>query len=79
MPLIGVWGFLLDGIFVGATRSTEMRNGMALSLAAYLLAVWVCLPAFGNHGLWGAMMVFMVVRALTLGWWYPRITRALDA
>ena len=76
-PLLSVWSFQLDGIFIGTTRSTEMRNGMLISLAAYLCAVWVMVPLWDNHGLWLAMMVFMVTRALTLGMWYPRIERAM--
>jgi MATE family multidrug resistance protein len=76
-PLLGVWSYLFDGIFVGTTHTAEMRNGMIISLAAYLLAVWLLLPVWGNHGLWMALMIFLVARALTLGAWYPRIERSL--
>ncbi len=78
-PLISVWSFQLDGVFIGATRTAEMRNGMLLSLLAFGAGVWLLVPALGNHGLWLAFMIFMVVRALTLGLWYPRIERALAA
>lgn len=76
-PLLGVWSYLFDGIFVGTTHTAEMRNGMIISMAAYLAAVWLLLPVWGNHGLWTALMVFLVARALTLGAWYPRIERSL--
>lgn len=76
-PIISVWSFQLDGIFIGATRTPEMRNGMLISLACFLVAGWTLMPLYGNHGLWMALMLFMVIRALTLGAWYPRIMRTL--
>jgi len=76
-PLISVWSFQLDGIFVGTTRSAEMRNAMIASLAVYLAACWLLIPAFGNHGLWLALMVFMVARMVTLGLYFPRLERAV--
>ena len=75
-PLLSVWSYQLDGIFIGATRTAEMRNAMMISLAAFIAAEQVLVPLHGNHGLWLALLVFMVVRALTLGIWYPRIERA---
>jgi len=78
MPVVAVWSFQLDGIFIGATRTAAMRNAMLVSLAAFLAAVWLLLPMWGNHGLWAAMMVLMVVRAATLSVGYPRIVRDLE-
>ncbi len=77
-PLISVWSFQLDGIFIGATRTPEMRNGMLISLGLFLAAGWFLIPRMGNHGLWLALMVFMVIRAIFLGAWYPRIARNLS-
>jgi MATE family multidrug resistance protein len=77
-PLVSVWAYLLDGIYLGATRTTEMRNGMLIALAVYLLCVWVSLPLLGNHGLWLSMIAFLMVRGVTLGFWYPRIERRLE-
>jgi MATE family multidrug resistance protein len=77
-PIISVWSFQLDGIFIGATRTAEMRNGMLISLGFFLLAVSMLIPRLGNHGLWLALMLFMVVRAVTLGAWYPRVVRAIE-
>jgi len=76
-PLISVWSFQLDGVFIGTTRSVEMRNGMLLALAVYLLATHLLVAALGNHGLWLSLMLFMAARAATLALWYPRIERAL--
>jgi MATE family multidrug resistance protein len=77
MPLLAVWCFQLDGIFIGAMRSQEMRNGMILSLLGELAALWLLVPLWGNHGLWLSMTIFVSLRGLTLGVWLPRIERSL--
>ena len=77
-PIISVWSFLLDGIFIGATRTAEMRNGMLISLAVFLAAVFILKPIYGNHGLWLSLMLFMVVRAITLGVYYPSLERGAE-
>ncbi|TFH40894.1 MAG: MATE family efflux transporter, partial [Lysobacterales bacterium] len=74
-PIDSMWSFQLDGIFIGTTRTVAMRNAMILSLGIFLIAVWLLLPLWGNHGLWAALTLFMAVRAITLGFWYPRIIR----
>ncbi len=78
LPIISVWSFQLDGIFIGATRSAEMRNAMLMSLAVYLPACWLLIPPYGNHGLWLAMTVFMAARAITLAVYYPRIEKEIE-
>jgi len=77
LPLVSVWSFQLDGIFIGCTWSKEMRNAMALSLLVYLISLPVLVPMFGNHGLWGAFMILMAARAVTLGWKLPRLQQAM--
>ena len=52
LPLVAVFAFLFDGVFIGATRTAEMRNGMALALGVFLGAVALLAPPLGNHGLW---------------------------
>jgi multidrug resistance protein, MATE family len=74
-PVVSVWAFLFDGVFIGATRTPEMRNGMLLALAAFLLAAWALVPALGNHGLWLAFLTFMAARGLWLGLVYLHIER----
>lgn len=66
LPLIAVWSYLLDGLFIGATRAREMRNGMLLTVLLLLPFAWF-LQALGNHGLWISFLLFMVLRSLTLG------------
>jgi multidrug resistance protein, MATE family len=65
MPLVGVWCYLLDGMFIGATRGREMRNSMALAALGYGLSL-LTLPWLGNHGLWLAVTVFLALRGITL-------------
>lgn len=77
-PIVSVWSFQLDGIFIGTTRTVEMRNAMLLSLAAYLATVWIAMPAWGNHGLWLSLIVFMIFRAVTLGFLLPSIGRGIS-
>jgi MATE family multidrug resistance protein len=66
-PLVSVWGFQLDGIYIGATRTRALRNSMALSFLAFLLAIMLFEPRWNNHGLWAALLVLMAVRGVTLG------------
>jgi MATE family multidrug resistance protein len=77
-PLLSVWSFQLDGVYIGTTRTVEMRNAMLVSLAVFLLSTWLLLPALGNHGLWLSLMIFMIARAVTLGVLYPRLLRHFD-
>ncbi|AEI92504.1 MATE family efflux transporter [Roseobacter litoralis] len=74
-PIVGCAAWMLDGIFIGATRGRDMRNMMALSFASYWLAILVLLPIWGNHGLWVALLISFAVRGLTLGARYPALER----
>lgn len=76
-PLVAFWCYILDGVFIGATRGREMRNGMVLAALGAIIAQYFLIPAFGNHGLWASLMLFFVLRAVPLYLWYPRIPRAL--
>ncbi len=69
LPVIGVWCYLLDGMFVGATRGAEMRNSMAIAAAGFGLTL-LTVPVLGNHGLWLALAVFLALRGLSLGWFW---------
>ena len=78
-PLVSVWSFLLDGIFIGTGHTREMRNAMIFSLVAYLAFLEWSLPAFGNHGLFAGLLVFMVLRAVSLLYYFPGIEAAMAA
>ena len=71
--LIGWPAWMLDGIFIGATRGRDMRNMMIVSALIYVAALVALIPPFGNHGLWMAFLVSLVARGITLGLRYPSI------
>ncbi|MGJ4802444.1 MATE family efflux transporter [Luteimonas sp. SDU82] len=73
--LLSVAAFQLDGVFIGATRTREMRNAALLSLATFLLCAWPAVALWGNHGLWAAFVVFVVARAAALLPAYRRLQR----
>ncbi len=67
LPLVAVWSYLLDGLFIGATRAREMRDAMLVAVVLSLPLGWG-LQFLGNHGLWLAFLAFMAVRGLSLGY-----------
>lgn len=75
LPVISVWGFQLDGIFIGATHARELRDSMLISLAIFLALALFLQPALGNNGLWCDFCIWMVTRGITLGLRLPRIER----
>ncbi|RPG02078.1 MAG: MATE family efflux transporter [Rhodospirillaceae bacterium TMED63] len=79
MPLIAVFPFILDGVYLGATRGRTMRNAMIASLVTYLVACVFFVPAWGNHGLWASLLIFMGARGITLGLRYPALQRSVGA
>lgn len=72
-PLIGVWAWMLDGIFIGATLTREMRQTMLISVAVYVVALLLLLPMLGNHGLWAALMLLNITRGLTMARQWPKV------
>ncbi|WP_296762866.1 MATE family efflux transporter [Sediminimonas sp.] len=74
-PIVGLAPWMLDGIFIGATRSRDMRNMMAVSFAVYIGCVLALMPGLGNHGLWLALLISFVARGVTLGLRYPALER----
>lgn len=75
-PIVGLAPWMLDGIFIGATRSRDMRNMMAVSFVIYLVGVLTLVPMMGNHGLWLALLISFIARGLTLGLRYPALERS---
>ena len=74
-PVLALASFMFDGIFIGATRTADMRNMMFLSALVYGAAALLLVPTFGNHGLWAALLVSFVARGLTLAARYPALER----
>ncbi|WP_315900377.1 MATE family efflux transporter [Maritimibacter alkaliphilus] len=78
VPVLGVGAWMLDGIFIGATRSRDMRNMMAVSFVVYVVAAVTLVPPFGNHGLWAAFLISFVARGVTLLIRYPALEAEAD-
>jgi MATE family multidrug resistance protein len=77
-PLVGWWCFQLDGVFIGATRTADMRNAMIISFLAYL-GLWRLLwTPLGNHGLWISFILFFIIRGVTLAVRYGALLRSID-
>jgi multidrug resistance protein, MATE family len=74
-PVLGVFAFVYDGIFIGATWARDMRNLMLLSLLIFLSA-WLALRSFGNAGLWGALLVHYAARGGLQALRYPALLKA---
>jgi MATE family multidrug resistance protein len=77
--VIGIASWMFDGIYIGATWTREMRIAMMQSVAVYILSLFLLVPLYGNHGLWGALMVLNIMRGLTLGLRYPRLEAQVGA
>jgi MATE family multidrug resistance protein len=74
-PVVGCAAWMLDGIFIGATRGADMRNMMLVSFAVYVACAAVAVPLLGNHGLWLSLLVSFAARGVTLGLRYPALER----
>lgn len=79
LPLVAVWAYQLDGVFIAAIGGRTMRNAMLVSVAAYAALCATLIPPWGNDGLWAALTLFMAVRGVTLGLRYPALARSLAA
>jgi len=76
-PLVSVWSFQLDGIFIGTGHTREMRNAMIFSLLAYLALMQLTIPMLGNHGLFLGLTAFMLIRAASLLFYFRGIESAI--
>lgn len=78
LPLTGVWSFLLDGMFIGATQTGNMRDSMIVSLIVFGLASLILVPLLGNHGIWLSYHMMFLSRALTLARYWPLLTQRMS-
>ena len=72
MPLISVWAYTYDGVYLAATRTAIMRNTMIMSFLTFLILLYTLMPAYGNTGLWIAVAAFLGCRGLLLHLFFPR-------
>ena len=75
IPPIASLCYQFDGIFIGASQTAEMRNGMVISVIIFITSSHFLVNNFGNHGLWTALLLFMVIRVITLNYYFNRILK----
>ena len=75
--LLSFAAFQLDGIFIGASFTRQMRDAAVFAFAVYLIACWALTDQFGVQGLWGAMIIYIVARAIALLLFYPLLRRSV--
>jgi len=77
-PIFGALPFLMDGIFVGATRAIDMRNMMFLSLIIYAVSAYLLIDLYGFYGLWLALLVSYAARGISLVIRYPKLEKSIS-
>jgi MATE family multidrug resistance protein len=77
-PIAGYACWMLDGVFIGATRTKDMRNMMLISVVVYVISLWALLEPLGNHGLWASLLIFFIARGVTLAWKYPALENSVE-
>ena len=75
IPPIASLCYQFDGIFIGASQTTEMRNGMIISVVLFISSSHFLVNNFGNHGLWLSLLFFMIMRSITLNYYFNRILK----
>jgi MATE family multidrug resistance protein len=77
MPLVSVWAYTYDGVYLAATRTTIMRNTMIVSFVIFLVLLYALTPSYGNTGLWLAFTAYLGCRGLLLHVFSPRVLREI--
>ena len=75
LPPIASFCYQFDGVFIGAAQTKEMRNAMIISVATFIFISIYLQKYFGNHGLWFSMILFMIMRSLTLMYFFKNILK----
>ena len=75
IPPLASFCYQLDGIFIGASQTQEIRNAMVVSVLSFIGVSIYLTRYFGNHGLWFSLLLFMIFRALTLQFYFKKILR----
>ena len=75
IPPIASFCYQLDGIFIGASQTKEMRNAMVISVISFIIISIYSTKYFNNHGLWFSLMCFMILRSVTLKLYFNRILK----
>ena len=75
IPPVASFCYQLDGIFIGASQTRDMRNGMMFSVACFIIMSIYSTKYFGNHGLWFSLFLFTVLRSITLRYFLNNILK----
>jgi MATE family multidrug resistance protein len=75
IPPIASFCYQLDGIFIGASQTKEMRNAMIIAVTFFIAISTYLIKLFGNHGLWFSLLLFMILRSLTLKYYFNKILK----
>lgn len=71
--MISFVAFQLDGVFIGATWSKEMRNASIISVLLFIGLGLTLVAWKGNQGLWLAFISYVLVRGISLLAYMPRL------
>ncbi|SDV49257.1 MATE family efflux transporter [Chitinasiproducens palmae] len=74
LPLVAAPGFLLDGVYIGATRTGALMRSMVVAAIGFAATLYAS-ASWGNNGLWCALIVLMLLRGVTLALWLPSLLR----
>ena len=77
IPFLSSFCYQIDGIFIGASQTKELRNAMIVSVGIYIVCAIFLADTFSNTGLWISLCIFFVLRALSLFYFLPRIFQRL--
>ena len=75
IPPFASFCYQLDGIFIGATQTKEMRNAMIISVLLYVALSLFLTEKLHNYGIWFSLLILMVLRASTLHFYFNQITK----
>lgn len=76
--LLAVVAFQLDGIFIGTTRTREMRNAAVVGTVIFLPLSLLAINLAGVHGLWLAFVIYVCLRAICLLYYLPGVRRSIS-
>ena len=77
IPPIASFCYQLDGIFIGASQTKEIRNAMIVSTVIFILISIFLTRYLGNHGIWFSLLIFMILRSLSLQFYIKNILKKL--
>ena len=77
IPPVASLCYQLDGIFIGASQTKDLRNAMIIAVIFYIIISIYSTKYFNNHGLWLSLFIFMILRSLTLNLFLKKITKRL--